>query len=190
VAGISTETLAQRVIQQEERYRYELEAKQWNVKGRFCDPAGAGDRLTFFNYGMKSGWPYKTRNKQRMIENVQNLVIDDRFAVDVDQCPMFCEEVEIWQKNPKTDKELDKFNHAMAAWRYGISNAEVLEGAKRKAQGGNTAQDIRSGKRDRKLLVVARYSTRVPVGEDQANYGSVAFTGGTQVPMDPRFSIR
>jgi hypothetical protein len=191
VAGISTETLAQRVIQQEERYRYELEAQQWNVKGRFCDPAGAGDRLTFFNYGMKSSWPYKTRNKQRMIENVQNLVIDDRFAVDVDQCEMFCEEVEIWQKNPKTDKELDKFNHAMAAWRYGISNAEVLEGAKRKAQGGNTAQDInKGGKRGRKLLVVARYSTRIPVGEDQANYGNVAFSGGSQVPMDPRFSIR
>jgi hypothetical protein len=50
---------------------------------------------------MKSSWPYKTRNKQRMIENVQNLVIDDRFAVDVDQCEMFSEEVEIWQKNPR-----------------------------------------------------------------------------------------
>ncbi len=191
VAGISTETLAQRVIQQEERWRYEMDAAQWQVKGRFCDPAGAGDRLTFFNYGMKSAWPYKTRNKQRMIENVQNLVIDDRFAVDVDQAEMFCEEVEIWQKNPKTDKELDKFNHAMAAWRYGISNAEVLEGAKRKAQGGNTAHDISGGgKRGRKLLVVARYSTRIPVGEDQANYGNVAFSGGSQVPMDPRFSIR
>jgi hypothetical protein len=190
VAGISTETLAQRVIQQEERWRYELESPQWSVKGRFCDPAGAGDRLTFFNYGMKSGWPYKTRNKQRMIENVQNLVIDDRFAVDVDQAEMFCEEVEIWQKNPKTDKELDKFNHAMAAWRYGISNAEVLEGAKRKAQGGNTARDIQGGKRGRKLLVVARHARRIPVGEGQANYGSVAFTGGTQVPLDPRFSIR
>jgi hypothetical protein len=103
---------------------------------------------------------------------------------------MFCEEVEIWQKNPKTDKELDKFNHAMAAWRYAISNAEVLEGAKRKAQGGNQPHDIQGGKRDRKLLVVARYARRPPVGDDQANYGNVAFSGGTQVPMDPRFSIR
>jgi hypothetical protein len=190
VAGISTETLAQRVITQEEHWRAVLQAPQWHVKGRFCDPAGAGDRLTFYNYGMKSSWPYKTRNKQRMIENVQNIVIDDRFAVDVDQCEMFCEEIEIWQKNPKTDKELDKFNHAMAAWRYALSNAEVLEGARRKAQGGNTPQDIQGGKRDRKLLVAARYATRPPVGDHQANYGNVAFTGGSQVPLDPQFTIR
>jgi hypothetical protein len=78
----------------------------------------------------------------------------------------------------------------MAAWRYAISNAEVLEGAKRKAAGGNTPQDIQGGKRGRKLLVVARYATRAPVGDNQANYGNVAFTGGTQVPLDPRFSIR
>jgi hypothetical protein len=188
VAGISTETLAQRVIAQEEQFRVQMQSPQWQVKGRFCDPAGAGDRLTFFNYGMKSSWPYKTRNKMRMIENVQNLVIDDRFAVDVDQAEMFCEEVEIWQKNPKTDKELDKFNHAMAAWRYAISNAEVLEGAKRKKEGGNTA--AMQGKRTRKLAVVAQYATRAPVTDNQANYGNVAFSGGTQVPLDPRFSIR
>jgi hypothetical protein len=81
---------------------------------------------------MKSQWPIKTRDKMRMIETVQNLVIDDRFAVDVEQAEMFCEEIEIWQKNPKTGKELDKFNHAMAAWRYGISNAEVLEQQRRR----------------------------------------------------------
>ena len=44
---------------------------------------------------------------------------------------MFCEEVEAWQKDPKTGKELDKFNHAMAAWRYGIANAEAMESKRR-----------------------------------------------------------
>ena len=103
----------------------------WKVKGRFCDPQGAGDRIIFNNHGLGSTWPIKTRNKIRFIETVQNLVIDDRFAVDVDQAPVFCEEVEAWQKDPKTGKELDKFNHAMAAWRYGISNAEVIESKRR-----------------------------------------------------------
>jgi hypothetical protein len=28
------------------------------------------------------------------------------------------------------------------------------------------------------------------VGDHQANYGNVAFTGGSQVPLDPQFSIR
>ena len=190
VAGISTETLAQRVVNQEQMYRDNF-GPAWMAKGRFCDPAGAGDRLTFANYGLKSAWPYKTRNKARMIETVQNLVIDDMFAVDVDQAEMFCEEVEIWQKNPKTDKELDKFNHAMAAWRYGISNAEVLESAKRKKLGGNTAQvGNEGGRRTRQLLVVQRSPRRIPVADEQRNYGSVAFSGGTQAPMDPRFMIR
>jgi hypothetical protein len=38
VAGISTETLAQRVIQQEEKWRYELETQQWNVKAASAGP--------------------------------------------------------------------------------------------------------------------------------------------------------
>jgi hypothetical protein len=188
VAGISTETLAQRVVNQEEIYR-NMFGPSWSVRGRFCDPAGAGDRLTFFNYGLKSFWPFKTRNKNRMIETVQNLVIDDRFVVDV-ECEMFCQEIEIWQKDPKTEKELDKFNHAMAAWRYGISNAEVLEGAKRKKLGGNKAQPVTgSNMRDRKLMVVTR-ATRAPVADSQRNYGSVAFSGGTQAPLDPRYMLR
>jgi hypothetical protein len=187
VAGISTETLAQRVVNQEQMYRNEY-GPAWSVKGRFCDPAGAGDRLTFANYDLKSSWPYKTRNKARMIETVQNLVIDDMFAVDV-ECEMFCEEVEIWQKNPKTDKELDKFNHAMAAWRYGISNAEVLESAKRKKLGGNQPTANQGGRRDRQLLVVSA-ARRPPVADYQRNYGSVAFSGGTGAPLDPRFMIR
>jgi len=38
--------------------------------------------------------------------------------------------VEMWKKNPELDKEIDRDNHAMAAWRYGISNAEREEGRK------------------------------------------------------------
>ena len=34
-------------------------------------------------------------------------------------------------------------------------------------------------------LLLRATPPRVPVGEDQANYGNVAFSGGTQVPMDP-----
>ena len=115
-------------LRTEYRHNY---GNAWKVKGRFCDPQGAGERIVFANHGLPSAWPIKTRNKIRFIETVQNIVIDDKFAVDVDQAPVFCEEVESWQKDPKTGKELDKFNHAMAAWRYGIANADVLEGKRR-----------------------------------------------------------
>ena len=63
-------------------------------------------RRIFRNHGLVSSWPIKTRQKVRFIDTVQNVVVDDRFAVDVDQCQMFCEEVEGWQSMPpefKTD---------------------------------------------------------------------------------------
>jgi len=126
-ADIDTAKLADRVQAIENAYRAQY-GRKWQVKGRFMDPQGKGDRILFRRRGMGGAWPIQTRNKETMIATVQNLVIDDRFAVDSDGAPMFCEEIESWQKDPKTDKELDEFNHAMSAWRYGISNAEVIEG--------------------------------------------------------------
>ena len=121
---------------------------------------------------------------------MQNLVIDDRFAVDVDQAPVFCEEVESWQKDPKTGKELDKFNHAMAAWRYGISNAEVIEGKRRemmekmaKARAGQTPQRRPTAGRSSRIVRGWRTETGEIV------YGSVASRGGSAVELDPRFTL-
>lgn len=187
VSGIGTDTLASRVVKIEDYYRKQFPG--WQVKARFCDPQGAGDRIIFANHGLKSSWPFKSRNKERMITTVQNLVTDDRFAVDVDQAPMFCEEVEVWQKKPD-GKELDKNNHAMAAWRYGISNAEVLEGRLR-AQGigagaskrnQNDPEKTASGKK------IIRVSS-MPVTDKQVNYGGIAAAGATSVPMDNRFTL-
>jgi hypothetical protein len=126
-AGIDTAKLAKRIQVIENQFRKEY-GYNWSVEGRFTDPQGKGDRLLFARLGLKSSWPVVTRNKQRMITLVQNLVVDDRYAVDVDQCPAFCEEIEGWGKKPHTNEELDKNNHAMSAWRYCVSNAEALQG--------------------------------------------------------------
>lgn len=127
VADIDTGKLASRVKMIEDGYKQSY-GRRWRVKDRFADPAGKGDRLLFARKGMRSSWPVITRQKEKMITTVQNLVADDRWAVDVEAAPMFCEEVEQWSKNPKTGQEVDLYNHAMAAWRYGVSNAEVREG--------------------------------------------------------------
>lgn len=180
VAGIDTEALARRVVMIERRYQGTY-GRGWQVRGRFCDPAGAGDRIIFNNHGLASHWPIKTRNKERMITTVQNIVVDDRFAVDVEAAPMFCEEVEIWQKNPRTGKELDRHNHAMAAWRYGISNAEVLEGKIRVKQG-----DDRKSKTKRAVAPRKRLHGDMETG--QINFGGgIAARGGTSVPIPPEF---
>lgn len=131
VAGLDASRLGQRVKGIERQFRNQFGAT-WGIaengNARFCDPQGLGDRITWKNMGLKSSWPGKTRRKEKMIEVVQNLVVDDLFAVVADECPMFCEEVEIWQKKPGTDDEQMKFNHAMSAWRYGLYNAQALEG--------------------------------------------------------------
>ena len=188
VSGIGTDTLAKRVVATEAEYRSNF-GMAWKVRGRFCDPQGAGDRIIFQNHGLPSSWPIKTRNKIRFIETVQNLVVDDRFCVDVDEAPVFCEEVEAWQRDPKTGKELDKFNHAMAAWRYGLSNAEVIESKRRQMmekRGGRQTQD-KSGRPVQRAVI----SRRNPMASDTGDqvYGSVASRGGSAIELDPRFTL-
>jgi hypothetical protein len=184
-ANLDAGTLGKRVIAIEESYRRQFNAA-WEVKARFTDPQGKGDRITWSNMGLKSSWPFKTRNKERMITTVQNIVIDDRFAVDVERAPMFCEEVEVWQK--KDDgKEFERFNHAMSSWRYGISNAEVIEGRLRRATGGSNGQKA-TGAPPKQATVTfgVQPSQR---DHEQVHYGSVAAVGGTGVPLDPNFTL-
>ena len=137
--------------------------------------------------GLKSSWPVKSRRKDLMITNVQNIVVDDRFAVDVEQAPVFCEEIEIWQK--KDDgKELDKWNHAMSAWRYGISNAEIVEGRGRAMMGiGNAVPGTqKSATNGNKVSTMATVSQ---LDHNQVHYGSIAAVGGSEVRLDPNFVL-
>jgi hypothetical protein len=181
-ANLDAGTLGKRVISIEESYRRQF-GPAWEVKARFTDPQGKGDRITWSNIGLKSSWPFKTRNKERMITTVQNIVIDDKFAVDVQRAPVFCEEVEVWQK--KTDgRELERFNHAMSAWRYGISNAEVIEGRKRKHTEGSGS---RTAGQQQRAVQTGTFVTQLD--HNQVHYGSVAAVGGTGVKLDPQFTL-
>jgi hypothetical protein len=188
VSGIGTDTLAKRVTAIDMEYK-KAYGPSWKVKGTFCDPQGAGDRIIFSNHGIPSSWPIKTRKKERFIDTVQNLVVDDRFAVDVDEAPVFCEEVEAWQKDPRTGKELDKFNHAMAAWRYGIANAEVYEGKRREMMA--KLAKARAAKADGATKQQRVVSNRSPMRGEAGDlvFGSIASRGGSQIELDPRFTL-
>lgn len=172
VADIDTGKLARRVVNIENDYRQQY-GRRWRVKDRFADPQGKGDRLLFARKGLKSSWPVITRQKEKMVTTVQNVVADDRWAVDVDDAPMFCEEVEQWSKNPKTGQEIDQFNHAMSAWRYGVSNAEVREGNldpdEEPGQGNKTDAPRTRGKKKQ----------RVPLADGTRHNGPVATRGST-----------
>lgn len=186
IADIDTGKLARRVLDIEQGYR-EQYGRKWRVKDRFCDPQGKGDRLLFARKGLKSSWPVVTRQKEKMITTVQNIVADDRWAVDVDAAPMFCEEVEQWGKDPRTGNEIDKFNHAMSAWRYGASNAEVREGNLDPSEtGGKMARSERAhtSKSDKKKRVALSAD-----GQPTKKFGPVATRGGESHPSD-QFAMR
>jgi hypothetical protein len=175
-ADIDTAKLADRVQAIENSYRAQY-GPIWKVKGRFMDPQGKGDRILFKRRGMGGAWPIQTRNKETMIATVQNIVIDDRFAVDSDQCPMFCLEIESWQKNAKTGNELDEFNHTMSAWRYGISNAEVIEGHLVPKPGAKRARVDPNKRAPNGRLVIGSEGT-------VKRTGPVTLSGRKQHPVD------
>jgi len=150
---------------------------RWKVAGRFMDQQGKGDRNLFARRGMPGKWPVQTRQKDRLIPIVQNLVIDRRFVVDVEECPAFCEEVEIWQKKPGTDDEYDKNNHAMAAWRYCIGNTEVIHAKDRARRQAGEKPTNRSS-------TVSTSNNSHPVRERE-HMGPAAFSGaGVKHPTD------
>ena len=101
---------------------------------------------------------------------------------------MFCEEVEGWQRNPKTGKELDKYNHAMSAWRYGISNAEVFEGKRRAMVEKRALAKQRAGENGSRRVIAPKRAQFNPESGEVV-FGSVASRGGTQVDLDPRFTL-
>lgn len=185
VTNTDAGTLGRRVIQIEDGYRTQF-GNTWEVTARFTDPQGKGDQLTWGNLGLKHAWPVKTRNKQMMITSVQNLVTDDRFVVDSEGAPVFCDEVEIWQKK-EDGKELEKHNHAMSAWRYVIVNAEMLQGHKQAHGGGGPAAGAVERISNQKVVISSQMAA--PVDHDQVHYGSVAAVGGTSWPLDPQFTL-
>lgn len=151
LANIDTSKLAKHVKTVEDAYR-EQYGKRWKVDGRFMDPQGKGDRLYFARKGMPGTWPVQTRKKEQMINVVQNVVMDDRFAVDPDGCPMFVEEIEEWQTDPNTGKEIDERNHAMASWRYCIANAEMIHAKDRPTAGGRVVTTEKSNNNGKQYL--------------------------------------
>jgi hypothetical protein len=174
-AGIDTGKLAQRVLAVENGYRDKY-GRAWRVTDRFCDPQGRGDRTLFARKGLRSSWPVVTRNKGTMITIVQNLVIDDRWAIDLDACQAFCDEIEVWQKNPESGKEIDKNNHMMSAWRYGVANAEVHHAPEEEENEDNNEGEVAE------MRAKGRVKASGPKATDPytKTFGPLAFRGNSR----------
>lgn len=179
VAGVDTPRFADRVMEVENGYRQKY-GHRWTVAGRYMDPQGKSDRIHFRKRGMGGGWPVGTRKKDLIIPTVQNLVEDDMFAVDIEACPAFCQEIEEWQYKPNTKDELDKNNHAMAAWRYAIANAETIERPKRPEDQVN-----QEDKKDEPMPGGAKVIIRNPKKhQDRQRIGPVGISGVQKAPPE------
>jgi hypothetical protein len=55
---------------------------------------------------------------------IQSAISLRKFFVDIDRCPMLNDELQSWQRDPKTGKQVDNFVDCVAACRYMIANVD------------------------------------------------------------------
>lgn len=121
IANVGNVKLADLIVDTEKRFK--KENPKFRVQGRFADPQAKAARLDFKDHDppLLCKWPIMTRDREEHVKNARDLLIDGLFAVDVRECEMFVEEIEAWNIANK------KFDHAVDAGLYGISNVYAVE---------------------------------------------------------------
>lgn len=122
-AEIGAGKLAQKTIAMERKWR--AMHPSFRVEGRFADPQGRQQRHDFLDAGLVTRWN-ATRDFEYHVTLVQDLFEEGKFYADVGSCPMFCNEIQVWRKNPQTGKQIDEFNHAMSGFRYAVANVHRI----------------------------------------------------------------
>lgn len=124
IAEIGNQKLASMIVDTEMLLAEEA-GKPFKVQGRFIDPQAKLARLDFKEHKppLKGTWPVKTRDREEHFKVLNDYVEDNLFYVVLDEVPMFVEEVEVWNIN----KDRKKFDHAVDATLYGVSNLCVEE---------------------------------------------------------------
>ncbi len=120
-AEIGNIKLADLIIANEDEWREVFPS--FRIEARFADPQAKAARLDFKARGLPCVWPAVTRDREEHKKRLHDAVIDDLFFVDLDRCEMFVEEIEVWNINVAKKK----FDHAVDATIYGVSNIHVLQ---------------------------------------------------------------
>lgn len=139
-AEIGNWKLAKLIVERELRWKEMF--PRWKVLKRFADPASKAARLDFAKHDPPLPTVFRvTREQPEHIKAIVNLFEDERFYVDTDRCPMFCEEIEAWHypdKKPEfvddPDIPVDDFNHCMSNFRYGVANILSMEQSRKSSK--------------------------------------------------------
>lgn len=123
VARKTATELGQSAIMREIKLANVLSASRVQVRKRWADLQGAGDRRDWTKMGLRTA-RYSTRNFDEHVKEWRGLVDADRFFVVVDEdsftgmgCPMLCEQIEGWrEEDGKESRALPQ--HVVSAGRY------------------------------------------------------------------------
>lgn len=175
VTEIGVDDLATKVKAMEQKYRVRY-GDAWKVEKRFADPQGKSQRLDFKKNGLPCDWK-TTRDFDTQIEwLVREFWEADRIRFVLGDCPMFSAEAQSWQRDPKTGKQIDEFNHCMSDLRYCVANIRTLTRREKRGKGRRPAS---SRSRYRTAQVVTDTRNRL-------NQGPVGIRGGRRGPEDWR----
>lgn len=122
-AGLTATELGQKAIVREVALAKHVSGLgRMRARRRWADLAGAGDRKDWKKMGLKT-YKYSTRVFEEHVKEVRGMFEFDRAFVVIDKddrdvlgCPNYADEMEAWRE--EDGKEVDQFNHAMAAGRY------------------------------------------------------------------------
>jgi hypothetical protein len=113
IAQKTATELGQLAILREIKLANVLSAPRVQIRKRWADLQGAGDRRDWAKMGLKTA-RYSTRNFDEHVKEWRGIVDADRFFVVVDEdrftgmgCPMLCEQIEGWrEEDGKESREL------------------------------------------------------------------------------------
>jgi hypothetical protein len=153
ISEIGNVKLADLIVAREREWK--MKHPRYRVAGRFADPQAKAAKLDFRHHDppLICSWPAITRDREEHYKRIRDRVDDFTLFVDLDACPMFVEEVEAWHIDVK------KFDHAVDAGMYLVSNAYVLETTQK---GKNLEEPEVAGKRTVGPGVPSPFNDNVP----------------------------
>lgn len=132
-ANVGAGNLADQVVTREIAWRYQFPG--WRVDQRFADMAGKQQRDDWREHDppLWTSW-HVSREFDPTVDNIQAVVKDSRFFVDVTRCPNMADDAEAWKQKKGKEVE-DESTHTPAGARYCLINVEVLERRQAKNRG-------------------------------------------------------
>lgn len=136
-SDIGNEDASEMIKQKEEEYRNVF--PEFEVFARFGDRAAFAARKDFSKWGLPCSWPAVTRDRAEHLQRLRTLIQHDEFMVATDNCPVFCEQISVWNLNGKkkfddmVDSVLYNYSNIYALEEKGIKNNNALPSANKAA---------------------------------------------------------